>query len=151
MNWASVIWFALLLIFLAVEAACPIHLVSIWFAAGSLVAMVIAFLNGPVWLQITLFLIISCALVALLWPFIKKFLNPHLKKTNIDAIIGSQGYVTADIDNLTAVGQVKLGAMEWTARSTSGQKLSAGTLVKVDRIEGVKAFVSPVEVSASVN
>ena len=146
MNFEAMVWMALMIIFLVVEAACPIHLVSIWFAAGSLVAMVIAFLNGPVWLQITLFLIISCALVALLWPFIKKFLNPHLKKTNIDAIIGSQGYVTADIDNLTAVGQVKLGAMEWTARSTSGQKLPAGTLVKVDRIEGVKAFVSEVEI-----
>ena len=150
MNWAAIIWFGLLLGFLILEAACPIHLVSIWFAAGSLVAMVIAFLNGPVWLQITLFLIISCALVALLWPFIKKFLNPHLKKTNIDAIIGSQGYVTADIDNLAAVGQVKLGAMEWTARSTYGKKLPAGTLVKVDRIEGVKAFVSQVEVPAVV-
>ncbi|MBQ9843627.1 MAG: NfeD family protein [Oscillospiraceae bacterium] len=150
MNLAAIIWFALLLVFLVVEAACPIHLVSIWFAAGSLVAMIIAFLHGPVWLQIALFLIISCALVALLWPFIKKFLNPHLKKTNIDAIIGSQGYVTAEIDNLAATGQVKLGAMEWTARSTSGRKLPAGTLVKVDRIEGVKAFVSQVEVPTAV-
>ena len=88
--------------------------------------------------------------MALLWPFIKKFLNPHLKKTNLDAIIGSQGYVTADIDNLAATGQVKLGAMEWTARSTYGKKLPAGTLVKVDRIEGVKAFVSQVEVPAAV-
>ena len=144
------IWLALMVIFLVIEGACAIHLVSIWFAAGSLVAMIIAFLHGPVWLQITLFLIISCALVALLWPFIKKFLNPHLKKTNIDAIIGSQGYVTADIDNLAATGQVKLGAMEWTARSTYGKKLPAGTLVKVDRIEGVKAFVSQVEVPAAV-
>ena len=150
MNLAAIIWFALLLGFLILEAACPIHLVSIWFAAGSLVALVIAFLNGPVWLQIALFLVVSCALVALLWPFIKKFLNPHLKKTNIDAIIGSQGYVTAEIDNLAAVGQVKLGAMEWTARSTSGRKLPAGTLVKVDRIEGVKAFVSEVEIPAVI-
>ena len=42
MNWAAIVWFALLLIFLIVEAACPIHLVSIWFAAGSLVAMLVA-------------------------------------------------------------------------------------------------------------
>ena len=150
MNLAAIIWFALLLVFLVVEAACPIHLVSIWFAAGSLVAMIIAFLHGPVWLQIALFLVISCALVALLWPFIKKFLNPNLKKTNIDAIIGSQGYVTAEIDNLAATGQVKLGAMEWTARSTSGDPIPAGTLIRVDRVEGVKVFVSPAEVSAQV-
>ena len=150
MNWAAIVWFAMLLIFLIVEAACPFHLVSIWFAAGALVAMIIAFLGGPMWLQVTLFLVISCALLALLWPFIKKFLNPKLKKTNIDAIIGSEGLVTAAIDNITAQGQVKLGAMEWTARSTSGKPIPQGTLIRVDRIEGVKVFVSPVEVPATV-
>ena len=150
MNWAAIAWFALLLVFLIVEAACPIHLVSIWFAAGSLVAMLVAFWGGKLWLQIALFLVVSCVLVALLWPFIKKFLNPKLKKTNIDAVIGSEGLVTAAIDNVAAAGQVKLGAMEWTARSTSGKNIPIGTLVKVDRIEGVKVFVSPAEVPASV-
>lgn len=146
MNWAAIVWFAMLLVFLIVEAACPIHLVSIWFAAGSFVAMLVSFLGGPLWLQILLFLAVACSLVVMLWPFIKKFLNPRLSKTNIDAVIGSEGYVTADIDNVSAVGQVKLGAMEWSARSTSGQPIPKGSLVKVDRIEGVKAYVSFVEV-----
>lgn len=150
MNIAAIIWFVLLLVFLVVEAACPIHLVSIWFAAGALVAMIASFLGAAVWLQIVLFLIVACALVVLLWPFIKKFLNPKLAKTNIDAIVGSEGYVTADIDNIAATGQVKLGAMEWTARSTSGQPIPKGTLVKVDRIEGVRAYVSLEEVSATL-
>ena len=150
MNLAAIIWFGLLLVFLVVEAACPFHLVSIWFAAGAFVAMIAAWLGAAVWLQILLFLVVACALVALLWPFIKKFLNPKLAKTNIDAVIGSEGYVTADIDNLCATGQVKLGAMEWTARSTTGQPIPKGTLVKVDRIEGVKAFVTPEEVPANM-
>ena len=142
MELSSIIWFVLLVGFLIVEAACPVHLVSIWFAAGSLVAMIVSFLHGPIWLQITLFLVVSCVLVALLWPFIKKFLRPKLEKTNLDAIIGTEGYVTTAIDNVAATGQVKLGAMEWTARSTSGSSIPEGTLVKVDRIEGVKVFVS---------
>lgn len=150
MNWAAIIWFGLLLVFLVAEAACPIHLVSIWFAAGALVAMIASFLGAAVWLQILLFLAVSCTLVVLLWPFIKKFLNPKLAKTNIDAVIGSEGYVTADIDNVSTTGQVKLGAMEWTARSTSGKPIPKGTLVKVDSIEGVKAFVSTAEVSATL-
>ena len=150
MNWASIIWFALLLLFLVVEAACPIHLVSIWFAAGSLVAMVVSFFSGPVWLQILLFLVVSGALVVLLWPFTKKFLKPKLTKTNVDAIIGTQGLVTAAIDNTTAQGQVKLGAMEWSARSTSGEPIPVGTRIRVDSVEGVKVFVSPAEVSANV-
>ena len=68
----------------------------------------------------------------------------------MDSVIGSQGYVTAAIDNASAVGQVKLGGMEWSARSSSGDPLPVCTLVKVDRIEGVKVFVSPAEVPASV-
>ena len=150
MNWAAIVWFVLMLVFLVVEAACAIHLVSIWFAAGSLAAMLIALLKGPMWLQATLFLLVSCALLVLFLPLVKKYLNPTRTKTNVDAIIGSQGYVTADIDNLTAVGQVKLGAMEWTARSTDGEKIPKGALVKVDRIEGVKAFVSKVKETVEI-
>lgn len=150
MDWTMILWFALLLIFLVVEAACAIHLVSIWFAAGSLVALIASFFGAPLWLEILLFLVVSSVMVALFWPFIQKFLNPKVEKTNVEAIVGTEGYVTADIDNVSAAGQVKLGAMEWTARSTSGQNISKGTLVKVDKIEGVKAFVSVAEATVTV-
>ena len=150
MNPAIFIWLVLLIGFLVVEAACPIHLVSIWFAAGALAAMIAAALGAQFWLQITIFVVVSGALLALLWPFIRKFLNPKLQKTNIDAIIGSIGTVTEDIDNIDAVGQVKLGAMYWTARTTDGKPLCKGTRVRVDRIEGVKVFVSAVEITAEV-
>jgi len=150
MDWTMILWFALLLIFLVVEAACAIHLVSIWFAAGSLVALIASFFGAPLWLEILLFLVVSSVMVALFWPFIQKFLNPKVEKTNVEAIVGTEGYVTADIDNVSAAGQVKLGSMEWTARSTSGQSISKGTLVKVDKIEGVKAFVSVAEATVTV-
>ena len=150
MNWAAIIWFCLMVGFLIAEAACPFHLISVWFAAGSLVAMLVSMFHAPVWLQILLFFVVSAALLASLWPFIRKVLNPKIQKTNVDAIIGSQGRVTAAIDNVAAEGQVKLGAMYWTARSTSGEQIPEGTLVTVDRIEGVKAFVSPAEIPANV-
>ena len=146
MNFEAIVWMVLMIGFIVVEAACPFHLVSIWFAVGSLASMIAALLHGPIWLQITLFFVVSCAMLALMLPLVKKVLRPKIVNTNVDAILGTQGYVTAHIDNLTAEGQVKLGGMEWTARSTSGAPIEAGTLIKVDRIEGVKAFVSPVEV-----
>lgn len=150
MNWAAMIWLILLVGFLAVEAACPIHLVSIWFAVGALIATVVSLLNGPVWLQIVLFLAVSGGLLALLWPMVRKYLNPDLTRTNVDSIIGSEGYITTAVDNVAATGQVKLGGMEWTARSTSGDPIPAGALVKVDRVEGVKVFVTPVKVETKV-
>ena len=119
MNWEIIIWFGIMLAFLVVEAACPLHLVSIWFAAGSLVAMIAAALHAEIWLQIVLFLVVSATLLAALWPFTRKMLNPKLAKTNVDAVVGQQGHVTEDIDNIDATGQVKLGGMYWSARSAS--------------------------------
>ena len=150
MELVTLIWLVLVIVFIVVEAACPFHLVSIWFAVGSLVALVVSLLQGPLWLQITLFLIVSAALLAALWPLTKKYLKPKLTATNVDSVIGSTGSVTAAIDNVAAVGQVKRGAMEWTARSTTGESIPTGTLIRVDRIEGVKVFVSPAEVHAKV-
>ena len=150
MNWAAIIWLVLMLVFLIAEAACPIHLISIWFAVGALAAMAAALLSANMAIQIALFLVVSAALLALLWPVVRKFLNPSHVATNVDSVIGSTGTVTETIDNVLAVGQVKLGAMYWTARSTSGASIPRGTVVRADRIEGVKVYVSPAEVSASV-
>ena len=149
MNMAAIVWLVLMVVFLAAEAS-TVSMVSLWFEAGALIAMLTALAGGPAWLQTLLFLAVSTGLLLALRPLVKKYLSPKLTATNVDSVVGSTGLVTAAIDNVSAVGQVKLGAMEWTARSTSGQPIPAGTLVKVDRIEGVKAFVSPAEVPANV-
>lgn len=142
-------WLAMVILFLVVEGS-TVTLVSIWFAAGSLAAMFVALLGGPLWLQVILFLGISAGLLALLRPLVRKYIKPKITATNVDSLIGSRGYVTETVDNLAASGQVKLGAMPWTARSTDGSPIGAGTLVQVDRIEGVKAYVTPVPETANV-
>ena len=150
MNWAAIVWFALMVLFIFMEAT-TVSLVSTWFAVGSLVAMITALLGGKFWIQVVLFFVVSVALLLALRPLTKKFFTPRLAKTNIDSVIGAVGMVTVEINNVLATGQVKLGAMEWTARSTSGVPIEKGTLVKVDRIEGVKVFVSEAEVTANTH
>ena len=149
MNWAAIVWFVLMVIFVMVEAS-TVSLVSTWFAAGALAAMIVSLLGGQIWLQTAVFLVVSAGLLLLLRPMAKKHFTPKLTKTNVDSVIGSTGFVTAAIDNVAASGQVKLGAMFWTARSTSGSPIAEGTLIRVDRIEGVKVFVSPAEVKVGV-
>ena len=51
----------------------------------------------------------------------------------------------ASVDNIRGTGTVKLGGIEWSARSTDGTPIEEGKIVRVDRIEGVKAFVTVVE------
>ena len=146
---AKLIWLILMILFLIMEAN-TVSLVSAWFAVGSLAALIASLFGAPGWLQITLFLVTSAAALACLRPLVRKYIKPRIVPTNTDALLQSQGYVTEDIDNLAARGQVKLGAMEWTARSTNGDPIPQGTLVKVDKIEGVKAFVTPVEMKEKV-
>ena len=149
MNWDIIIWLGLAIALLGVEASCPIHLVSIWFAVGSLAAMLAAVLGAEMWLQILQFVVVSAGLLACLRPLTKKILTPTVTATNVDSVIGSRGLVTDAIDNLSACGHVKLGTMEWSARSSSGDPIPVGTKVQVDRIEGVKVFVSPCCVAAA--
>ena len=148
MNWAAIFWFGLTVVLLIAEAA-TVTVISLWFAAGSLAAMATALLGGALWVQILVFLLVSAAALTALRPLVRKHLTPKLTATNIDSVIGSVGIVTVS-DNIAAAGQVKLNGMEWTARSTSGVPIEAGTNVRVDKIEGVKVFVSPAEVPATV-
>lgn len=143
MNWEAILWLVLLIVFLLAEAS-TVTMISLWFAAGALVAMIANFFGAKIWLQVVLFFVVSGVLLILLRPLSKKYFMPKLLRTNVDAVINSVGRVTDQIDNVNATGQVKLGAMVWTARSTDGDPIPEGTLVKVDKIEGVKVFVTPV-------
>ena len=149
MNWAAIVWFILLVVFLLIEAN-TVTLVSGWFAAGAIAAMIASLFGAPMWLQGVLFLAVSISLLLALRPLLRKYIKPKIVKTNVDSVIGSTGKVTVCIDNDQATGQVKLGAMEWTARSTSGEVLEEGALIRVDRVEGVKVFVSPAKVKETV-
>ena len=149
MNWAAILWLVLMVLFLMAEAS-TVTLVSLWFAAGSLAAMLVSLLHGPFWLQGAVFAAVSAILLSALRPLVRKHITPKITKTNVDAVVGSTGLVTVAIDNLSAVGQVKLGGMYWTARSTTGDPIPEGAQIRVDRIEGVKAFVSPVNIPAEV-
>ncbi len=140
-------WLIAIAVFAVVEMA-TVGLVTIWFAIGSLTAFVAAVLGAPFWLQITLFLAVSIVLLLCLRNYIQQKIKPSA--TNVDAVVGQIAVVTTDIDNVMAQGQVKLGPMEWTARSTSGKPIAAGAKVRVDRVEGVKVFVTPADVAAKV-
>lgn len=149
MKFAAFVWLGLVILFLIAEGA-TVSLVSLWFAAGAVVAMFAALLGAGAWLQTGLFLVVSGALLLMLRPIVRRYLVPKITATNVDSLVGATGLVTESIDNVTASGQVKLGAMEWTARSTTGENIPQGALIRVDRIEGVKVYVTPVNVPEKI-
>ena len=149
MTVDEVLWLGAFVIFLAIETG-TLGLVSIWFAAGALGALFVAWLGGAPWVQVVTFLVVSCASLASLRPLANKYIKPKITATNADRLIGTVAVITGDVDNLAAKGEVILDGIPWSARSTSGEPIPAGTTVRVDRMEGVRVYVSPIEVKAPV-
>lgn len=136
-----IIWLAGVIIFGIVEGA-TIQLVAIWFAVGSVGALAACSLGAPVWAQLTVFLALSALLLAFLRPIIKRFEVTRLERTNVDALIGKTAVVTEDIDNAEQNGAARISGVTWTARSLDGSKITVGSNVTIERVEGAKLIVS---------
>lgn len=137
------VWLALLILFVVAECL-TVGLVSIWFAGGSLVAMVLAMTGvGPVW-QMAAFLVVSGILVFATRPLAKKYLLNKKVKTNYQSVIGEVVKVIETIDNYNQTGVVFADGKEWTARSAENTVvIEKDSLVKVIAVEGVKLIVEP--------
>lgn len=144
MDGYLLMWLALLVLFLLVEAT-TVALVSVWFAAGAVAALLVSFWGGTLLWQFVAFAVVSALLLLCLRPFARRFIVPNTVKTNVDSVAGSQGVVLEPIDNLLSTGRIRLGALEWAARSTDGRPIPAGTQIRADRVEGVKVFVTSIE------
>lgn len=145
----ALFWLVAMIVLCIVEAS-TVGLVSIWFAAGALAALIAAGAGAAIWLQITLFLVVSGIMLALLRPMMKKVILPKTTATNADRHLGKLALVTEEINNLKETGAVKLDGVVWTARSRDDEVIPEGTTIAVLRIEGVKVIVTPVEIPAEV-
>ena len=147
-NFAAIVWLLLMVLFVILEAS-TVQLISIWFAAGSLAAMIISLLGGPVWLQALVFFTVSIVLFATLWPMARRRMKAKIVPTNADALVGKVCMVTEEIDPLEG-GRVKVGDVTWSARSEDGTPISAGTRVKILRIQGAKVYVEKIKENVEV-
>ena len=139
----QIVWLVLLIVSLVVEVL-TMGLTAIWFAGGASVSLLVSFLNGPIWLQIFLFVVTSLVLLYFTRPIAMKYFNKNRVKTNVDSIIGEKAIVTLQIDNIRGEGKATVGGQEWSARSVSDDVIiPVGAIVVVDEINGVKLVVKP--------
>lgn len=135
------IWLAALILFCAAEAVTA-ALVSIWFAAGALTALIVTLCGGALWLQLAVFLAVSVGVLLAVRPAAKRLMARGKSATNADALVGQSAYVTVRINNLKGTGQVRVSGQSWTARALDADEvIPEGAEVKIDRIEGVKLIV----------
>lgn len=141
-----IMWIVIAIIAAIIEGCTP-QLVSIWFAIGAVVTAIVSVFTDNIIIQLAVFVAISVICIVVTRPLAKKLRsNTGDIPTNCDRYIGKTAEVIVDVDNTNAVGQVKVEGSVWSARSSTGEPLPAGTRVVVNSIEGVKMIVTPVNV-----
>ena len=140
MHMLQIVWIVLMVVFILAEAATA-TLVSIWFCAGSLAALLVSFfMPDALAVQIGAFLVVSILTLLALRPLTRRLLGGKNVPTNADASIGKTAQVVVEI-RPGHFGRVRLEGLEWTAKSSA--VLPVGSWVRVNAIEGVKLVVSP--------
>lgn len=133
-------WIIATSILLVVEAF-TMGLTTIWFAFGTVAALVVALLGGSLPIQIVFFVVVSTIMVAFTRKIVVDKLKTGKENTNIDTIIGRVGVVKREIKAYEP-GTVYVWGKEWSAVSKNlGESIGIGKEVKVLGIDGVKLVV----------
>lgn len=136
----TVVWTAAIILFAVVEAVTA-GLMSIWFVAGALAALVAAFVDASLTVQVVLFLAVSAAALAMTRPLLRKITTAPAIPTNADRVLGEVAKVTERIDNENSAGTVYVDGKTWTARSADDTVIPVGSRVRIEAMQGVKLLV----------
>lgn len=135
------IWLGCIVGFGILEALTA-GLISIWFVAGGIASLLCAIFGASTLFQIVVFIAVSAAALVLTRPLVKRYTQGKSIPTNADRVLGQTAKVTETINNENSTGAVYVDGKTWTARTADGEVIPEGTLVQVERMEGVKLFVT---------
>ena len=137
-SW--IIWLVLLIAALALESL-SMQLFSVWFALGAAVALLSCAFGAPVWLQVTLFVVITAVSLAATRPLVKK-LQRKAQPSNADRCLEKPAEVLEAIDNLKGTGRIRVEGQDWSARAEEdGATFPVGETVETVAIRGNKVLV----------
>jgi membrane-bound ClpP family serine protease len=144
LGWVLIVIGAVLLLvevyqpgfFIAVPATVLIIL-------GILLLLGVDILSSTVGLIVGVVAAIGAALITI-WFYGR--LTPNRSPTTLsrDSLVGLEGRVTITVDEDTLTGKVRVGSMDWSARSESGT-IPVGKKVIVVRSEGVHIVVKEID------
>lgn len=118
-------------------------LVSIWFAAGALAAMILAFFGVSPGMQALVFLILSLLVMGLFRSGVRARFFQEREALNAGRVKGKEALVKQRIDNVRGTGIVIVEGIEWTARAVAPGVIEEGSRVLIEEIQGVKLLVRP--------
>ena len=140
---SSLVWLILLIAFVVVEAL-TVSLVSIWFAAGAVAALIVSGFTSSWLVQ---FAVVSAVALAATRPLVKKRMTARRVPTNADINVGRKAQVLVEVTP-DVTGRVRLDGVDWNARSE--QTIPAGSLCVVLSVDGATLTVRPDTATAAV-
>ncbi len=140
------IWVAAALIFTVGEITVAGSFFLLPFAAGALVAAIVAFVGGSVGLEWLAFVVVSAIGSAVLRPLAKRLDQGPTHAIGANRWVGREAYVLRDIPaEPGATGLIRLDREEWRAESLMGVPIPAGSTVLVSRVDGTRLVVLPLQ------
>ena len=136
----GILWLVATIAFGILESVTA-QFVSIWFAGGSFVALISYLLGAGKAVQWIVFAISSALLLIFTRPLVKRLSKKDVAVTGTDLIIGKTAVMTKDTDGRGENGEAKADGKIWTVKSTDNEPLNEGTVVTIEKIEGVKLIV----------
>ena len=139
MSWIY-IWLAVTAVALILEF-CTNDMLSIWFAGGGVVAMIIAALGASWYVHLPVFIAVSLVLLLSFRKLVLKYLDKGDVRTNADSAIGKEFELITEI-GFNHPGTIKINDVVWNAvTENQNDQIPAGTIVRVVKISGNKYIV----------
>ena len=135
----SLLWLGAAVLFGVLEAM-TVALVSIWFVAGAVAALLASLFTSSFVVQFCVFALVSAASLAISWPLLKKRRDARPVPTNADLNVGRTATVIEPIAP-DRPGRARLDGVDWTARAEVA--LEKGSLCTVKAVEGASLTVEP--------
>ena len=149
MSIDPIFWLIAAVGFLVLEGM-TFSMVSVWFAAGSAVALLSCLFHPPFKVQAVVFIVVSVLCLAAFKPLTQR-LRQKPTPTNGDRSLGREAKVLTPV-SAEETGRVRLDGVDWNARcATPGDTLAPGQSCRVTEIHSTLLIVEPVLTESSTH
>ena len=133
--WLAVTAFALIIEFVTAD------MVTIWFAGGGLVAMILAACGLEWYVHVPVFIVVSFAAMLVFRKMVIEKLGKGEVKTNAETAVGKDFTLISPI-SFGQAGSIKINGVVWNAvGETEDEVIDAGSVVTIKAIKGNKYIV----------
>ncbi|MGE5627704.1 MAG: NfeD family protein [Solirubrobacterales bacterium] len=138
MSSSTMLWVIIAAAGIAIDLVTSAFL-FVWFAAGSIAAIIALMLKFSFTVQLIVFISVSAVSMAIGYPIVKRTLKKTVKKTKTM----EEGYIGRIIsidDEISERAHIKIDGIYWLAK-IEGEPLKRGDKAKIIGIEGNKIVI----------